>query len=97
MGTSLNLLTPSWLRLSPAEMCGEIQAGLHRRAAPRLCNTSIQRTRLAGVGCKQQHGMNYYETYAPIPRLESGRALLSLTATTESEYVSLSEGSKTTL
>ena len=36
--------------------------------------------RLTVVGCRQRYGIDYEETYAPVPRLESVRAVLSLSA-----------------
>ena len=36
--------------------------------------------RLTVVGCHQQYGVDYEETYAPVPRLDSIRSVLSLTA-----------------
>jgi hypothetical protein len=36
--------------------------------------------KLTVVGCHQQYGVDYEETYAPVPRLDSIRSVLSLTA-----------------
>ena len=45
--------------------------------------------RLTAVGCSQTYGVDYLETYAPVPRLESFRVFLSIVASLDLEMIQI--------